>query len=140
MKRIVVAAALAAGFLSHAASAETLHFHGTLAGASEVPPKTSNGKGECDATYDTATRTLNYTITYTGLSGPATMAHFHGPADPDKNAPIVVPFSPPTSPIKGSTVLTEAQAADLMAGKWYGNVHTAANPGGEIRCQMMPVK
>lgn len=140
MKRFTFAAALAAGFLSHAALAEMLHFHGTLSGASEVPPKTTEGKGVCDATFDTAKRMLTYTITYSDLSGPATMAHFHGPAEPGKNAAVVVPFSPVTSPIKGGAELTEAQAADLMAGKWYGNVHTAANPGGEIRCQMLPAK
>ncbi|MDB5424047.1 MAG: hypothetical protein JWQ29_1463, partial [Phenylobacterium sp.] len=37
------------------------------------------------------------------------------------------------SPIKGTATLTDAQIADLNAGKWYFNVHTAANPGGEIR-------
>jgi CHRD domain. len=37
------------------------------------------------------------------------------------------------SPIKGAATLTDAQIADLNAGKWYFNVHTAANPAGEIR-------
>ena len=76
-------------------------------------------------------------MTYSGLSGPAAGAHFHGPGEAGKNAGIVLPFPSPTSPIKGSQVLTEAQAADLLAGKWYVNVHTAANPGGEIRGQMV---
>jgi len=45
-----------------------------------------------------------------------------------------------TSPITGSASVTDAQAADLRAGKWYVNVHTAANPGGEIRGQVVPAK
>ena len=66
------------------------------------------------------------------------MAHFHGPADKGVNAGVVVPFAPPiTSPYHGTATLTDAQIQDLEAGKWYVNVHTAANPGGEIRGQVM---
>jgi hypothetical protein len=64
------------------------------------------------------------------------MAHFHGPAEPGKNAGVAVPFKDPASGAEGSATLTDAQAADLMAGKYYINVHTAANPGGEIRGQV----
>ena len=81
---------------------------------------------------------LKWKITYSGLSGPATMAHFHGPAMAGANAGVVIPFNNPASPIEGQATLTSSQAADLMAGKWYANVHTAANPGGEIRGQMLP--
>jgi len=111
-----------------AAQAETVPFTGTMLGASEVPAKTTNGKGTATASLDTATKALTYNVEYTGLSGPATAAHFHGPAEP---------FPTPASPIKGTATLTDAQMADLMAGRWYANVHTAANPGGEIRGQMV---
>jgi hypothetical protein len=50
----------------------------------------------------------------------------------------VIPFANATSPIEGQVTLTPAQAADLMAGKWYANIHTAANAPGEIRGQMLP--
>ena len=80
---------------------------------------------------------LRWKLTYSGLSGPATGAHFHGPAMPGSNAGVVVPFTSATSPIEGQATLTPAQLADLMDGKWYANVHTASNPGGEIRGQVM---
>ena len=64
------------------------------------------------------------------------MAHFHGPAEAGKNAPVMIPFKDAASGAEGSATLTDAQAADLMAGKLYINVHTAANPGGEIRGQV----
>ena len=81
---------------------------------------------------------LTYTVTYKDLSGPATAAHFHGPAAAGANAGVVVPAAAPlASPIKGEATLTDAQAADLAAGRWYFNVHTAANPPGEIRGQVM---
>ena len=80
---------------------------------------------------------LMWKITYSGLSGPATAAHFHGPAMAGQNAPVVMPISAPlASPITGSATLTTSQAADLIAGKWYVNLHTAANPNGEVRGQV----
>lgn len=119
-----------------AAQAETVAFNATMNGATEVPPKTTDGKGTASASLDTTTKVLTYGVQYTGLSGPATAAHFHGPAEPGANAPVVMPFPTPTSPIQGTATLTEPQMADLMAGKWYANVHTAANPAGEIRGQL----
>ena len=109
----------------------------TLDAKSENPPNSSAGKGTADLDYDAATKKLTWKLTYSGLSGPPTAAHFHGPADPGKNAAVAVAIpNPSSSPVEGSATLTEAQAADLMAGKYYINVHTAANPGGEIRGQV----
>ena len=90
------------------------------------------------ASLDTATKSLTWTVEYSGLSGPATAAHIHGPADPGANAGIVVPFTGNlASPIKGSATLTDAQIAQLEAGKWYVNIHTEANKGGEICGQLV---
>ena len=120
-----------------AASAEVVKLQADLKGSNEVPPNTSSGAGKAEATYDTDTKALTYTITYAGLSGPAMGAHFHGPSEAGKNAGIALPFKTVQSPIQGTATLTEAQAADLLAGKWYANIHTAQNPGGELRGQMM---
>jgi hypothetical protein len=141
LRSTLLAAVFAAGFVT-AASAATLKFHATMNGASEVPPKQTQGTGDAQATLDTATKQLTYTVTFQNLSGPATAAHFHGPAAPGKNAGVVVPIGGdnPTSPIQGTATLTAAQIKDLRAGRWYVNVHTAANPGGEIRGQVRQAK
>jgi hypothetical protein len=43
------------------------------------------------------------------------------------------------SPFKGSTTITDAQAKDLMDGRWYFNIHTRANLDGEIRGQIVRI-
>lgn len=114
------------------------NFSGAMNAASEVPPNMTRGSGMAEAWLNRDTNVLKYKITYNGLSGPATAAHFHGPAAAGANAGVVLPFASAASPIEGQATLTPAQAADLVAGKWYANIHTAANPGGEIRGQMLP--
>jgi hypothetical protein len=117
--------------------AETISYKVALKGSDEVPPNTSSGQGTADLTYDTQSKQLTWKVSYSGLSGPATAAHFHGPAEAGKNAGIMIPIQNiATSPAEGSATLTDAQAADLAAGRMYVNVHTAANPGGEIRGQV----
>jgi hypothetical protein len=114
----------------------------TLTGQSEVPPTSTSGRGIATVDYDRATRTLSWTVTWGGLSGPVAGAHFHGPAVPGQTAPVTLALAPggapPTSPLNGSSRIDDDEAADLLAGKWYVNIHTAANPGGEIRGQVMP--
>ena len=108
-----------------------------LSGASEVPPVSSNVSGTVDASLDKQTNMLTWTVTYSGLSGPAKAAHFHGPAADGQNAGVAVPLTGSLgSPISGSASLTSAQASELMAGMWYLNLHTEANPNGEIRGQL----
>ncbi|MGA3399341.1 MAG: CHRD domain-containing protein [Acetobacteraceae bacterium] len=141
LRSALLGCALTLGVVS-AAPAATLYFEATLKGSSEVPATTSDGTGKAMATLDTASKSFSYRVTFDKLSGPATAAHFHGPAAPGKNAGVVVPIDGknPTSPAFGSATLTDPQIKDLEAGKWYVNVHTAANPGGEIRGQVMPQK
>ena len=120
-----------------AAQAETITLSAELKGANEVPPNTSPASGKAEATFDADTRNLSWTVTYADLTGPALGAHFHGPSEPGKNAGIVVPFKTTQSPIEGTATLNDTQVSDLLAGKWYANIHTSANPGGELRGQMV---
>jgi hypothetical protein len=140
--RMIGWTAAAVLFAAGAASAATLHFSAALKGADEVPANTTAGTGKVTATLNTVTKAFTYTVTYKGLTGPATMAHFHGPAAPGANAPPVVPVpaSHLANPMRGTVKLEDAQVAELKAGKWYFNIHTAANPGGEIRGQLPAVK
>lgn len=139
MRRIHIAFAVLAGLALAACTTapeapKLPSYKATLAPGAGI---TSTGKGAGEFTYDPATRTLTYNVTYEGLTGPGVAAHIHGPADPGQNAGPVVPFPNAASPITGTATLTEAQAAELAAGKYYVNVHTAANKGGEIRGQIV---
>jgi hypothetical protein len=136
MKTTMLAFAALLAF-APAAFAATENYSADLKASSQVPVNDSKGSGTLTATYDTASKKLTYTVNYKDLTGPATMAHFHGPADTKTNAPVVVPAKDAANPIKGEATLTDAQAADLQAGKWYFNVHTEKNKGGEIRGQVM---
>lgn len=112
-----------------------------LAGENEVPPVTTTAGGMAWIAVDTATNELTWTVEFQGLTGPATGAHFHGPAEAGANAGVVVPLgaagAPLESPLQGAAQLTAEQAAQLVAGQWYLNIHTAANVGGEIRGQVV---
>lgn len=128
----------AALLLAGPAYAETLNMTAELSGAAEVPANDSAGTGTLEATYDTETMLFTWTVTYEGLTGDATAAHFHGPAAADANAGPVIPIEGDlASPIEGSATLTEEQATQLQDGMWYFNVHTAEYPDGEIRGQVM---
>ena len=117
------------------AMAEVVNLKATMNAASEVPANSSKGTGTLTAAYDTTSKKLSWKGSYADLTGPATAAHFHT-GEAGKNGPVAVPITPNTSPFEGSATLTDAQAADLLAGKWYVNVHTAENKGGEIRGQV----
>src|SRR5947209_18252249 len=111
--------------------AEVVNLKTTLNAKNEVPPNSSQGTGTVTATYDTAGKKLSWKGSYSGLTGPATAAHFHS-GGTGKNGTVVVPIVPNTRPFEGSATLTGAQAAELLAGTWYVNVHSDANTRGEI--------
>jgi hypothetical protein len=110
-----------------------------LSAAQEVPPANSQGRGDAQMMLDPSSKQLRWTVNYTGLSGPATAAHIHTGAQ-SANGPVAInlsPGGPPQNPITGTATLTDAQMQQLMSGQAYVNVHTQANPGGEVRGQVM---
>jgi hypothetical protein len=108
-----------------------------LSGKNEVPANNSSASGRARLTFDSKTNMLRWNVTYRGIAPSA--GHLHGPAASGENAGVVVPFANVgSSPIAGSATLTEAQASDLLSGKWYVNLHSAAFGAGEIRGQVMP--
>jgi hypothetical protein len=126
-----------------------------LSPANEVPANASTGSGNAISgglSFDTDTSTLTFAIGYgsavgfTDLTGAATGMHIHAGAA-GANGPVLFDLAPvhfasvdPTKGgvIFGSVVYTAEQAADLLAGLNYVNIHTATNPGGEIRGQLIP--
>ena len=137
----VVAAVTITGCGMMSPASNQLVFTTQLSATNEVPPNSSQASGSVDAVLNKDTNLLRWKVKYTGLTGPATAGHFHGPAMAGANAGVALPWPGVMStPSEGSATLTAAQAADLMAGRWYANVHTAANPGGEIRGQMTAVR
>ena len=120
--------------------AATTTFKASINGSSEVPPNTTAGTGSATVTLDPDGNKITWNVTFSGLTGPATAVHIHGPAPAGKNAGVMIWLSekgkPAASPVTGSGTLTAAQVSDLTNGQCYVNVHTAANPGGEIRGQL----
>ena len=144
-RRLALASLVATGALAFAGCAMTDSSSGRpmmmstsmnvpLSARNEVPPNASTATGA--ARLDLDGSVLKWTVTYSGVSGPVTAGHIHGPAPAGANAGVVIPFSGTASPITGSATLSAAQLADLKAGLYYVNLHTAANPGGEIRGQI----
>jgi hypothetical protein len=140
LRRSLAFAAIAA-LVAGTASAATEKFSATLAATSEVPPSTSTGSGSATVSLDTATHEITYDVTFSGFSSEVTAAHIHGPAETGKNAGVVLPLgNNPTSPIHGTAKLTPEQEKELVAGRYYVNLHSKNNPNGAIRGQLAEAK
>jgi hypothetical protein len=124
------------------ANAQIVYLKGVLQGSQQVPATATGAGGVVILKYDMATNFLQLWGNYRGLSGTVTGSHIHGSAAPGANAPILFNLANTGGTdggLKGTATLTDAQEADLIAGLMYVNVHTGANPGGEIRAQVTRV-
>ena len=142
MKRLAAIIAFAA--CVQGAFGDIFTINGILSGLEEVPPNASPGTGTIAGTYDDVTNTLDFDLEFSGLLAGTTAAHFHAPAPPGVNAPVIIGFAGfPTGVTSGtfanSYVLTAGQESDLLANLVYVNVHSTQFPGGEIRTQLIPV-
>jgi len=122
--------------LAGGAMADLIIYNFTLDAGQEVPPNGSTGTGTAVVALNTTTNALSWSVSFQGLTAAPTAAHFHGPAAPGVNAGVVVNIGVATNPIVGSATITEAQETQITDGLWYVNIHTPANPGGEIRGQV----
>lgn len=119
---------------------------GNANGAQEAPNRvTTTATGTISGTYNKNTNILQYTINWNGLSTAPSAMHLHGPADPGVAAGVKIPIPGFTAAASGSvnrtdTLKTETDEADFLQGRWYYNIHTPANPGGEIRGQIFPTR
>lgn len=122
------------------ACATTPTFKASLSGAKEVPAVVTTATGSATVTLEG--KTIKLTGSYSGLSGAATAAHIHGPASKTETAGVILGLTATegatagSGTLAGTGTLTDAQIADLKAGRYYVNVHTAQNPPGEIRGQL----
>ena len=123
--------------------AQTFTFTAMLNSGQEVPPNTSRALGVAFVTFNAATLEVCFSISYEdfNLTSPETAAHFHFPAPPGVNAPVRINL-PAGAPKNGCATadppLTIQDITDLFSGRWYINIHTEMNPGGEIRGQVLP--
>lgn len=127
-----------------AAGPET--FNATLSGGSETPPAAGGGSGNATVTIAADELSIGYTVNYSGLSGAVVAAHIHIGAV-GVAGPIILPLAVGPTPLTGTLTATDLKAAGgvttftgalaaIRAGGTYVNLHTAANPGGEIRGQL----
>ena len=112
-------------------------------GAQEFPEKDVTGTGTADVSYNKTTKVLSFKLTWAGLTGEPTGSHIHGIAGRGANAGVKFDFFDAlpktasgtysgTAPVDEVAILEDS----LLAGKYYFNIHTVANPAGEIRGQI----
>ncbi len=128
-------------FFPKSSSALIYPFNHTLSGIFENPPNASTATGNITGTYDDVTKTISFNLTFSGITGTTTAAHFHAPAGLTANSPVRIGFVGfPTGVTNGayanSYILTAQQESWLMTDSMYVNVHSNVFPGGEIRHQM----
>lgn len=135
-KNTLLISILACGLLlgGSVARAENVSLVAHLLGGNNVPANKSDAFGEGQFTYDTASRTLDYYVTYDGIA--PSKIEIHGPASASENGALVANFPVSESPVTGKVTLTPDQGAALMAGRTYVDIHSQAFANGEIRGQI----
>ncbi|WP_216320612.1 CHRD domain-containing protein [Deinococcus aestuarii] len=121
---------------------ETTTRYGTnLSGANQRPVVTTTATGQTSLTLKG--RTLTVVGTFQDLSSAVTVAHIHGPADENTNAPVLLPLvidqvtnGARSGRVSGTFTLSEQQVTWLNNRQLYVNVHSETYPNGEIRGQI----
>ena len=117
---------------------------GNASGSQAVPVVPGNGAGTISGSYDPSTRVLNYTTTWTGLSGRPISGGFYAgaPGTVDSTSALVGSrwtfdsTATATGTLTGKLTLTPDQQTALSAGSWFYSFATKAHPTGEVRGQI----
>ena len=115
----------------------------TMTGAQETPPITSPATGTINANYNRFTKTLSYTVTFSGLVDSAVAAHIHGLGEPGVLAPVLQTFSPfprrKEGSYSGTLFIDGVKFTEeyLLGGRYYINIHSKTFGNGEIRGQLI---
>jgi len=149
------------------ARAVPITFNVGMTGANENPPVATGGTGFATITVDTATNLLTIDVTFSGLTSGTTASHIHCCTPPGANAGVATTtptflgfplgvtsgtfhtvldmtlassYNPAFITANGGNVTTAEGIlfAGILAGQSYLNIHTANNPGGELRGQIVP--
>ena len=115
----------------------------TMTGAQETPAVNTTATGTIEANYNRLTKTLSYAITFSGLSDSAVAAHIHGLGEVGVLAPVMQTFNSfprrKDGSYSGSLFIDGVKftEADLIARRYYVNIHSKTYSGGEIRGQLI---
>lgn len=118
----------------------------TMTGAQETPAVTTSATGSIDANYNRFTKTLTYSVTFSGLSDSAVAAHIHGLGEQGVMAPVLQTFSPfprrKEGSYSGALLIDGVKFTEdyLLGGRYYINIHSKTYTGGEIRGQLILAK
>jgi len=139
---LALTAVLALGAAS-GAFATTFSYVANLSGLNENPPNASPATGMAFVVYDDVAATITVSVSWSGLTAPATAGHIHGPADTAHNGGVLFPFSGVPAATAGaiptqSFAINSTQVSYLNTQMLYVNIHTSTFPGGEIRGQIVP--
>ncbi|MGH9469224.1 MAG: CHRD domain-containing protein [Terriglobia bacterium] len=131
---------VAAGLCTPALRADQIFF-ANLSGAQDVPPTTSTATGFATVDLNSLQTMFSVDLSFSGLEGPATAAHIHGPALPGSNSGVLFPFTGVPNAVAGSIptqafTITPTELGYLESGQLYVNVHSTVFPDGEIRGQL----
>ena len=113
-----------------------------MTGAQETPAVSTSATGSIDANYNRLTRTLSYSLTFSGLTDSAVAAHIHGLGEVGVTAPVVQTFTFPrrkAGSYSGTLYVdgVKIKEEDIIAGRYYINIHSKVYTAGEIRGQLI---
>ena len=158
MKRLLCGAAVAAALLFSAtpSSAQVVNLVATLSGGEETPALLTGAVGTATVSVDATSEEISVTLNLFNFSTGTSAGHIHV-APKGVAGPVVINFPIPTqrtgdlqltfrvgpsafapNPAIGIATMQDAIQA-IVGGNAYVNIHTSANPGGEIRGQLVPV-